>query len=229
MIPPSDDRSSGRPVLEGGFRILRSLPDADVARQVASLAELTSLPRPTVYRLLGQLRQIGAVDLGADGLWEVSPSLLSVTRRAEPVSGLRQVAMKVMQALRHQTGAAVSLVVPTGTSFVALEMIPGREDLPIDACAGADMPDTTAAGLLLGSTKPSAGRFRPFGAAVDNEDVLDGLTCFAKLLALPRGRLACLQIATSTRRTAETFAPEVRRAATALDAVVAQQTAWPRS
>ncbi len=229
MNAQSSDRSPSRQVLEGGFRVLRALPDADVDRQVANLAELTSLPRPTVYRLLGQLRQIGAVDLGANGRWEVSPSLMSVTRRAEPVSGLRQVAMKVMQALREQTGAAVSLVVPTGTSFVALEMIPGRENLPIDARAGADMPDTTAAGLLLGSTKRSAGRIRPFGAAVDNEDVLDGLTCYAKLLTLPGGRQASLQIATSTLRTAETFGPVVQRAATALEAAMARQTSRSRS
>lgn len=209
-------------MLEGGFRVLRALPLSEARRQVASLAELTALPRPTVYRLLAQLQATGAVDFDSNGRWEISPSLISVTNRAEPATGLRTAATKVMLSLREQTGAGVSLVVPTRTAFIALEMIPGREDLPIEARPGADMPDTTAAAMLLGSTHRDDGRLRPLSAAVDNEHILDGLTCYAKLITLPGGRAAALQIATSTRRPAERFAPLVHRAAAVLQARLAQ-------
>ncbi|HEX4249856.1 MAG TPA: transposase, partial [Pseudonocardia sp.] len=39
-------------------------------------------------------------------------------------------------------------VVPTETSLVAVEMVPGREKLPIEAYAGATMPDLTAAAMM---------------------------------------------------------------------------------
>jgi hypothetical protein len=204
-----------RGVLDGGFRVLHALPEADHARQVASLAELTGLPRPTVYRLLGQLRTAGAVQWRQER-WELSPALLGLAHRIEPVAGLRVAAAGIVQTLREQTGAAVSLVVATETSYTALEMIPGREDLPLQAHAGAEMPRTTAAALVLDRSSPAAGRRRGVGAAVDREDVLDGVTCYATVVPLPGGQQASLQIATAPQRPAETFAPMVHRAATAL-------------
>lgn len=109
----------------------------------------TTRVRPTVYRLLDQLRTAGAVQLRR-GLWELSPGLLGLAQRIEPVAGLRVAASGIVQALREQTGAAVSLVVAMeAASFVALDMIPGRDDLPLQAHAGAVMPSTTAAALVL--------------------------------------------------------------------------------
>ncbi|WP_371793704.1 helix-turn-helix domain-containing protein (plasmid) [Streptomyces sp. NBC_01471] len=101
------------------------------------LAQVTGLPRPTVHRLLGQLRRSGAVEW-ADGHWALSASLMGLARHVEPLAGLRETSSKVIQQrLREQTGAAVSLVVPPEGSFVALEMVPGRDALPIAARSGA--------------------------------------------------------------------------------------------
>ena len=212
---PTGNDAVGRGVLEGGFRVLHALPDAGGVRQVARVAELTGLPRPTVYRLLGQLHQAGAVQ-HQHGRWEVSPGLLRLAQRIEPVDGLREAASGILQTLREQTGAAASLVVATEASFIALEMIPGRDELPLHARAGAEMPATTAAALVLDRRIAAAGRRRGLGAAVDQEDVLEGVTCYAAVVALPGGRQASLQIATAARRPAETFAPMVHRAAVAL-------------
>jgi len=208
----------GREVLESGFRVLRALPDADERRQVSSLAELTSIPRPTVHRLLLQLRRNGAVELRADGRWAVSPRLLEITDRAGPLDGIRTGTNRILQALRAQTGATVSVVVATGTSFIAVEMIPGHEDLPIDAYAGAKMPDLTAAAVVLDPKPGRSPRARPFDAAVDDQDVIEGLTCYARLLTLPGGRRAALA-ATSAARPAERFAAHVQRAGNAIEAL----------
>jgi DNA-binding transcriptional ArsR family regulator len=217
----SSGSEHGREVLDSGFRILRALPDADERRQMSSLAELTSMPRSTVYRLLRQLRHSGAAELRADGRWAVSPQLLGVAGPAHPLDGIRTSANRVIQALREQTGAAVSLVVATGASLIALEMVPGREDLPIEAYSGVEMPGQSAAGLVLGPGTRRSPRARPFAAAVDDQDLVDGLTCYARLLTLPGGQKASLQIATSSHRRAENFAAHVQRAGNAIEALAA--------
>jgi len=212
---------TGRAVLESGFRVLRALPDAQRHRQVSSLAELTSIPRSTVHRLLVQLRRSRAVELRADGRWVVSPQLVEITGRAGPLDGIRTGTNRVLQALRAQTGATVSLVVATDTSLIALEMIPGTEDLPIDAYPGVEMPDRTAAALVLDPRRRHSPRARPFAAAVDDQDVINGLTCYARLLSLPGGQRAALSTTASAARRAERFAAHVQRAGNAIEALAA--------
>jgi len=68
-----------RSVVDGAFRVLRALPESGREHQVARLAHLTGLPRPTVHRLLGQLRDSGAVTW-ADGHWALSASLLGLAQ-----------------------------------------------------------------------------------------------------------------------------------------------------
>ncbi|GAA2468892.1 helix-turn-helix domain-containing protein [Winogradskya humida] len=201
-----------RSVVDGAFRVLRALPEAGTQHQLARLAQLTGLPRPTVHRLLGQLRESGAVEW-ANGHWTLAASLLDLAQRVEPLAGLRESASKVIARLREQTGAAVSLVVASDGDFVALEMIPGRDTLPIDARSGARMPASTAAAMVLAPGTTPAARRRPFGAAVDDEDMFEGLTCYAVPVGLPGGRKAALQVATAAHRPAHRLAAPVHRAA----------------
>lgn len=216
----SSNNGQGREVLESGFRILRALPDADEHRQASSLAELTSIPRSTVHRLLRQLRRSKAVELRADGRWSVSPHLLGIAGRAQPLDGIRTGANRIIQELREQTGATVSLVVATeGASFIALEMIPGTEGLPIESYAGVEMPDQTAAALVLDPRHSHSPRARPFGAAVDDQHLIDGVTCYARLLTLRGGHRMSLQIATPSHQRAENFAAHVQRAGNAIEAL----------
>jgi IclR family transcriptional regulator, acetate operon repressor len=205
-----------RGVVDGAFRVLRALPEVGRERQVARLAQLTELPRPTVHRLLGQLCQSGVV-AWADGHWVLSASLIGLAQKVEPLAGLRETASEVIRRLREETGAFVSLVVPSGGSFVALEAIPGRDALPIDTRSGAQMPASTAAGMVLAPGAMPAARRRPFGAAVDDQDMFEGMTCYAVPVCLPGGRQVALQIATAAQRPAERLAAPVHRAAVALE------------
>ncbi|MFI5842524.1 helix-turn-helix domain-containing protein [Catenuloplanes sp. NPDC051500] len=208
--------TESRSVVDGAFRVLRALPLAGTDGQVARIVELTGLPRPTVHRMLDQLHAVNAVEW-REGRWALSADLLGLSRQVEPVTGLRSAASAVIQTLREQTGAAVSLVTGSGRSFVALEMVPGRDTLPIDARSGSEMPVTTAAAIVLGGGRVTAARRRPFGAAVDDEDVFPGLTCYAVPVRLPGGRRAALQIATAADRPAERSAAVVHRAALTLE------------
>jgi IclR family transcriptional regulator, acetate operon repressor len=134
-----------------------------------------------------------------------------------------------LQTLRTQTGATVSLVVAAGRSLTALEFIPGHQDLPIDVYAGAEMPDLTAAAIVLDPRYARSPRARPFAAAVDDQDVIDGLTCYARLLTLPRGRQAALAITTPAARPAKRSAAQVQRAANAIQDLAAASTQRTRA
>jgi len=215
-------QTGGRSVIDGAMRILKALPGTQPRGQIAELARATGLPRPTVYRLLGQLSDAGAVQMRPDGTYGLALELATLSQHAEPVSGLRRRAMGVLAGIREHTGAAVSLVVSDGVSEVALEMLPGRDRLPIDARAGARMPRATAAGRVLWPASAPPDRLRAMGAAVDHEDLIAGVSCYAAPVALPAGRLAALQVATPAVTPAENLAPIVLRASEALATALAR-------
>lgn len=223
--------ASGRGVLDGAFRLLRALPDVRGDHQVADLVAATGIPRPSVHRLLAQLRDAGAVERRARR-WVLSPSLLGITRHVEPVDGLRSAASGLLQAVRERTGATVSLVVPSEHGFVALEMIPGRVSMPFEARSGFVMPEGTAAAVALappgpgrrvavpGARASGAGRL---ATGVDDEDVMGGVTCYAAALPGPGVPLVALQIATPAGVPARGFAPVVHQAVATLGSLVAHR------
>jgi DNA-binding IclR family transcriptional regulator len=201
--------------VDGAFRVLHALPQVGLDHQVARIARLAGLPRPTVHRLLNQLREAGAVGWH-DGRWMLSATLLGLAQQVEPLPGLRRTATGVIRQLRDQTGTTVALVVPTEETYVALEVIPGRDALPVDARPGAEMPARTAAGIVLGAADAPSSRRRRFGAVVDDENTVPGVVCYAVPVTLPGGSMASLQIAAPPAQPTERWAPAVHRAAIAL-------------
>jgi DNA-binding IclR family transcriptional regulator len=205
-LPPDDDR---RGVLEGAFRILRALPDAGREHQVQDLARITGIPRPSVYRILAQLRAVGAVERPRDH-YVLARSLLDIAGRSEPRAGLRAQAGGVMQSLRAQTGATVSLVVPTEQGCSALEVIPGQETLPTPVHTGIVMPRKAAAALVLDPT-PALERIDPAaGWASDDARVVPNMTCYATAIRIAGRIEAVLQISTTVSRPADQFATLIR-------------------
>ncbi|MFG1607813.1 helix-turn-helix domain-containing protein [Actinoplanes sp. NPDC049265] len=194
--PGADRPEPGRGVIDGAFRLLRLLPEVTGEHQLNQLAELSGIPRPSVYRLMAQLHRVGAVDL-VGRRYVVGPSITELGRRAEPAKGLRRRALPYMSALRQRTGACVSLVGPSSQGAVVLEVLPGREQLPVNIHAGRVLPDLAAAALIL-SSADLPGRVDPIRrTAVDHQHIVPGLHCFATAITLPDGGQAALQIATS--------------------------------
>jgi hypothetical protein len=188
----------GRGVLDGIFRILRALPDGGRDHQVRELARITGIPRPSVYRLLAQLRVVGAVERPRDH-YVLAQSLSDIARRTEPVPGLRNHAVGVMQALRAQTGATVSLVIPTEQGCSALDVIPGQETLSTPIHAGIAMPESAAAARVFDPT-PAPDRVNEAARwASDDARVLSDLTCYASAIRVGGRIEAVLQISTTVR------------------------------
>lgn len=204
--------ASGRGVIDGAFRLLRAVPRTVPGRQVAQLVRLTGLPRPTVHRLLGQLRETGVVEQ-VDGHWVLATDLIRLAGHVEPHAGLRRSAAGILHALRAGTGAAASLVVPDSSFFAVLEAVPGQVSLPVAHRPGDRLPAFTASGLVLGDPTMT-------GAGTDHSAVYAGFTCYAVPLLLPEGRRVALQIASVGSLPAERFAPQVHRAAQALQRLI---------
>ncbi|MEV4642008.1 helix-turn-helix domain-containing protein [Actinoplanes sp. NPDC049548] len=192
--PESATTASGRGVIDGAFRLLELLPQATGDHQLSELSRLSGIPRASVYRLMSQLHEAGAVQL-VDRRYVVGPSMITIARHAEPANGLRSHALPYMYALRERTGANVSLVGPSSAGAVVLEVLPGRDTLPVHIYPGRVVPDLAAAALVLGAANVPE-RLDPVRrSAVDQEHTVPGLHCFATAIVLPDGNKAALQIA----------------------------------
>lgn len=125
--PPGSD--SGRGVLDGAFRLLRARPEINGPGQLSKLARVTGIPRSSVYRLIAQLCDVGAVER-RQGRYVLGAAMADIARRAEPAAGLRRSAREVMQALREQTGATISLLTPASNGATVLDVIPAVRPCP---------------------------------------------------------------------------------------------------
>jgi DNA-binding IclR family transcriptional regulator len=207
----SDEPLGGRGVLDGAFRLLKALPAADRDRQIAHLSELTGIPRPSVYRLMAQLQEVGAVER-AHGRYVPGQALTDVVARAEPVTGLRQQARDVMNAVRIRTGATVSLAIAADRGCRVLEVIPGIETLPTAIHAGVVLPRTAAAALVF-DPSPAPDLVGPAGSwASDDAHNLAELTCFASPIRVGGRIEAVLQISTPASRPSRQFASLLHQA-----------------
>lgn len=223
------DGTASRGVLEGAFALLEHLPDTQPPHQLRNLAVLSGVPRPSVYRLLDQLRAIGAVEL-VGGRYVLGRTMLTIGRRVEPTAGLRRGTGRMLQALREQTGATVSLIAASESSATVLESIPGRDTLPIDIFAGRLLPAHAAGSLVI---EPSAAPERVNNtrrAAIDDGDVVSGLSCFAVAIPLPDGSAAALQLSTVPGDPAIRYAAVTQQAAARIrDVLRADPDAAPMS
>ncbi|MEE6177506.1 helix-turn-helix domain-containing protein [Mycobacterium sp. 050134] len=200
-------------MLDGAFRLLQALPDAGRDHQHSELARITGIPRSSVYRLISQLQAVGAVERLPDGRYVPSALLADIARRADPHAELRAKGVAMMRALRGRTGATISLVVPKGSGYSALEVVPGRVALATPIHTGIEMPSASAAALVF---DPSAApeRANPVnGWANDDARVYSELTCYASAVRVGGRIEAALQISTPVERPSSRFATLIRRAA----------------
>ncbi len=115
----ADNTGSGPRTLRRGLQVLRTLQEnPDTGLSVTSLARLTGLQRPTIYRLLAALVENGFAK-------NVSGSKRFMASQSVPVPGIEQdprieLAFPVMQKLAALTGDAVFLVARDNYESVSL-------------------------------------------------------------------------------------------------------------
>ena len=100
--------------------------------RLTDLTEEAGLPRTTVYRLLGRLAAVGAVErIGAH--YRLGPGLLSLGQHVTPMERLRAIAQRPLIELAAATPAHVGL----GTTTAQRADVPGGSQGPGPAAAAA--------------------------------------------------------------------------------------------
>jgi DNA-binding IclR family transcriptional regulator len=182
-VARNEPGGAGPGVVESAFGLLEALRELGRAR-VSDLAEEYGLPRTTVYRLLGQLADVGAVDrIGM--YYRLGPSLLTLGEHVTPMDRLRIIAQRPMIELAAATPVHVYLCTTTSDMPIYLDIFRGRERLPFRSEPGEPMPARSACARALASR---------IGCAVDDGGIIDGVSCAAQAIPLPHGAIASLGI-----------------------------------
>lgn len=90
--------------------VLQAFSSSTHTRTAKELAEVTSIPLPSVYRYIALLRETGML-LGDDrGAYRLSPRLIALARAAQAAESLIGVVDPVMRDLERECGATVVFV-----------------------------------------------------------------------------------------------------------------------
>lgn len=128
-------------VVNNALRVLEEV----AARQpvgVSALARELGMPKSTVQRCLGALRDAGWIRPAGGELqrWVVTTKLLALGRLAGSELSLRDVALPVMEELRRRTGETIHLMVPEGDTVVLIERLETAKPLRIVLPLGKGLP-----------------------------------------------------------------------------------------
>ncbi|MET0419990.1 MAG: helix-turn-helix domain-containing protein [Actinoplanes sp.] len=124
-------------------RLLRVLDAFSAARPELSLADIsrtTGLPPATLYRLLRELTDHGAVQRTSAGRYAVGLRLWEIGRLAPTVSRLDEVAIPYLEDLYEATHGALHLAVPLGAEALYVAAINGHRPVQPVLLAGARVP-----------------------------------------------------------------------------------------
>jgi DNA-binding IclR family transcriptional regulator len=205
-----DDAGPG--VIESAFGLLEVLCALAPAR-VSDLAEETGLPRTTVYRLLGQLAAVGAVDR-AGVHYRLGAGLLVLGQHVTPMERLRSVAQRPLIELAAATPAHVYLGAATSDAPIYLDTFSGLARLPFRLVAGDSMPSRSAGARAL-----AVG----VDYVVDDADAITGVSCAAQVIPLPDG-VAAVGLVVPLARLPHSLLGPLRATAQRISALVAAVT-----
>jgi len=177
-------QSDGRSVIGTAFELLEHVGALEPVRLI-DLAEVTGIPRQTVYRLLKQL--IGARAVRREGTrYRLGASLLGLGSRVTPERRLRVVARRPLAELAAATGAAVSLSATIGCDAVFLDTVDARVPLgPAMPEPGSRVPQGTAPARAHTEIGPHA-------PIVDARGCLPDISCVAVAVPLGGGDVAAV-------------------------------------
>jgi DNA-binding IclR family transcriptional regulator len=173
----------GPGVIESAFGLLEILRGYGRAR-LTDLTQESGLPRTTVYRLLGQLAEVAAVErVGSH--YRLGPGLLMLGQHVTPLERLRDLAQRPLIELAAATPAHVGLLTSTSAASMYLEVLRGRDRLPFRREPGETVPARSAGAQVLRSGLPFV---------VDDGGSIDGVSCAAHVITPSGDEIACVGI-----------------------------------
>lgn len=196
-------------VIESAFGLLDILRAHGRARLTDLTAE-SGLPRTTVYRLLGQLANVGAVErVGSH--YRLGPSLLTLGHHVTPTERLRALAQRPLIELASTVPAHVGLITNSTSSAMYLEVLIGRDRLPFRREPGEPTPSKSAGAQVLRSGRDFV---------IDDGRSIDGVSCAARAIPLPGADNACIGIVVPHSQLPRTMLAPLRTTARRISTLV---------
>ena len=212
-------QSDGRSVIGTAFELLEHVGALEPVRLI-DLAEVTGIPRQTVYRLLKQLIEVGAIRREGTR-YRLGASLLGLGSRVTPERRLRVVARRPLAELAAATGAAVSLSATIGGEMVFLDTVDARVPLgPAMPEAGSRVPPGTAPARA----HTEIGRRAPI---VDARGGLPDISCVAVAVPLGGGEVAAVTTLVAGQRPPVALLAATRATGARIDGLL-RDAAGPR-
>jgi len=143
--------------VERAFAVLEAFDEDHPTRTASQIADLTGLARPTTYRLLQTLQQLGYVR-SANGRYEVTPRVLRLGAGYLGRRSLAAQAQPILDRLSEQIGEHVAMGVLDGNDVitVAASNSPQSRFLAVAVQVGQRLPaERTSLGRILLAHLPS--------------------------------------------------------------------------
>lgn len=216
--------------VERAFAVLEAFDEDHASRSAADIAELTGLARPTTYRLLQTLQQLGYVR-SRHGRYEVTPRVLRLGAGYLGRRSMAAQAQPIIDQLSQQVGEHVALGVLDGNEVIAVAAAnsPHSRFLSVAVQVGQRLPaESTSLGRVLlaqlpGShDDPASAAIRTDGYAVTDGILESGLRAIGVPVLDRRGSaVASMSIAVNAVRVSlddlvDVCLPPLRRAAETL-------------
>lgn len=139
--------------MTAGQRMLAVLevfgPD-DLSLTLSEISRRSGLTLSTTHRLVGELRDWGALDRGLDGRYSIGLRLLELGSLTPRGLRLREVALPFLGDLQHATNANVHLAVRDGHDVIYVESLHARDCVRVLSRLGGRWPlHATGTGQVL--------------------------------------------------------------------------------
>lgn len=146
-------RSVKKERMTAGQRMLAVLevfgPD-DLSLTLSEISRRSGLTLSTTHRLVGELREWGALDRGPDGRYCVGLRILELGSLTPRGLRLREVALPYLGDLQHATNANVHLAVRDGHDVIYVESLHARDCVRVLSRLGGRWPlHATGTGQVL--------------------------------------------------------------------------------
>jgi IclR family pca regulon transcriptional regulator len=216
--------------VERAFAVLEAFDEEHPSRSAADIAELTGLARPTTYRLLQTLQQLGYVR-SRHGRYEVTPRVLRLGAGYLGRRSMAAHAQPILDQLSEEVGEHVALGVLDGDEVITVVAAnsPQSRYLSVAVQVGQRLPaELTSLGRVLRAylpglhDDPDASAVRSDGYAVTDGLLESGLRAIGVPVLDRRGSaVASISIAVNAVRVSieelvDRHLPPLRRAADTL-------------
>lgn len=146
-------RSVKKERMTAGQRMLAVLevfgPD-DLSLTLSEISRRSGLTLSTTHRLVGELRDWGALDRGPDGRYSVGLRILELGSLTPRGLRLREVALPYLGDLQHATNANIHLAVRDGHDVIYVESLHARDCVRVLSRLGGRWPlHATGTGQVL--------------------------------------------------------------------------------